>query len=124
MNIEKQIRKLARSNYWQEVYNASKTCSGIYLFENRTNISGIQYLFLYWLRVYNMLYEELGRLEWENLDLKVIENDDRTDAFLYWRSKKIEKQIKKSQRDERKGKRKPKTSMKIYTGASNKQDGE
>ncbi len=107
MLLEAQIRKLARSNYWQEIYNSSKTCSGIYLFENQTNFSGIQYLVLYWSRVYAMLYTELAQLEWENLDIKVIENNDRCDAFLYWRSKHIEKQIRKSKSEEKKSKQKP-----------------
>ena len=71
MKVEVQIRQMARSSYWQEIYTSSKNCSGIYLFENQSNFSGIQYLFLYWLRVYSMLYDELGSFEWENLDIKV-----------------------------------------------------
>ena len=119
MKLEKQIRKLARSSYYQELYNTSLKCSGIYLFENKTNFSGTQYLFLYWLRVYSMLYEELGKLEWENLDIKVIEDDDRCDAFLYWRSKQIEKQIRKTKQEERKANRKKKKGMKLFSGKKN-----
>ncbi len=120
MKLESQIRKLARSSYYQEIYNASKSCSGIYLFENQTNFSGVQYLFLYWLRVYSMLYEELSKLEWENLDIKVIEDDDRCDAMLYWRSKQIEKDIKKAKIEERKGNKKTGKTMKIFSGAKHK----
>ena len=118
MTLDKQLRLLARSSYWQSIYQASKTCSGIYLFENQTNFSGVQSLFLYWLSVYAMLYNELSSLEWENLDEKVIKDNDRCDAFLYWRSKEIEKQIRKSKKEEKKGKNKG-NGMKIFSGAKN-----
>ncbi len=119
MNLESQIRKLARSSYYQEIYHASKDCNGVRLFENQSNFSGIQYLMFYWLRVYSMLYEELGQLRWENLDIKVIKNDDRTDAFLYWRGKEIEKDLRKAQKEERKGKKKK--GFKIFSGRKNKE---
>lgn len=122
MRVEAQIRQLARSSYWQEVYNSSKKCSGVYLFENQTNFSGIQYLFLYWLRVYSMAYEELAQLEWENLDDKVINDNDRCDAFLYWRSKQIEKQLRKTKIEERKSKKKSGTiEMPIFSGVKTKE---
>ena len=121
MKLEEQLRQLARSSYWQEIYHSSKSCSGIYLFENQTNFSGIQYLFLYWLHVYSMLYEELGKLEWENLDEKVIKDDDRTNAFLYWRSKNIEKDIRKAKIEERKSKKKTGNTMKIFSGKKAKE---
>lgn len=125
MLLEAQVRKLARSNYWQEIYNSSKTCSGIYLFENQTNFSGIQFLFLYWLRVYDMIYQEFARLEWENLDLKVIENNDRFDAFMYWRSKQIEKQIKKAKKEDKKANQTPgMLNVPIYTGEKNNKEGD
>lgn len=121
MLLEAHIRKLARSNYWQEIYNSSKTCSGIYLFENQTNFSGIQYLFLYWLRVYSMIYQELAQLEWENLDLKVIENNDRFDAFMYYRSKQIEKQIREAKKADNKPNQKPgMLNVPIYEGKNKK----
>lgn len=120
MRLEEQIRQLARSPYWQEIYISSKKCSGINLFENRTNFSGIQYLFLYWLRVYNMLYDELYQLEWENLDQEVLKDNDRVDAFLYWRSKEQERQIRKNKREDRKNRRKEK-GFKIFSGKTNEE---
>lgn len=117
MLLEEHIRKLARSSYWQGIYHASKECGGIRLFKNEYNFSGLQAIFLYWLRCYSMLYEELSKLEWENLDEKVIKDNDRCDAFLYYRGKEIEKEYRKSKKEERKSKRKSKTSMRIFTGA-------
>lgn len=123
MIIEKELRRLARSPYYQELYQASQDCNGIYLFDNQTNFSRQQYLFLYWLRVYSMLYNELYSLEYKNLDKKVIENDDRCDAFLFWRRKQQEKNIRKNQRDERKNSPKNSNMMKVFTGATKDKEG-
>jgi len=120
MKLESTLRKLARSRYWQELYGATKTCSGIYLFNNQINFSGIQVLFIYWLRVYSMLYDELAQLEWENLDNEVIKDDDRCDAFLYWRRKEIEKTIRQNKKEQRKGTKKEKQfDIPIFSGAKN-----
>ncbi|KKK73541.1 hypothetical protein LCGC14_2892790, partial [marine sediment metagenome] len=65
---------------------------------------------------------ELAQLEWENLDLQVIENNDRCDAFLYWRSKHIEKQIRKSKLEDKKaGNKKGMIDVPIFTGKKNKE---
>ena len=111
---------LARNNYWQEIFASSQKCYGVQLFENNNNFSGIQYLFIYWLKVYHMLYEELHSLEWENLDEAVLKDNDRTDAFLYWRRKEQEKKMKKYKREERKNKNKP-GKFRIFSGAKNEE---
>ena len=121
MTLEDNIRKLAQSSYWQEIYQSSQKCNGIYLFENTRNFSGLQTLFLYWLRVYEMLYDELYSLEWENLDEYVIQDNDRCDAFLYWRRKQQEKKLRKMKKEERKNKSKSKNGFKIFSGAKNKE---
>jgi hypothetical protein len=125
MSIDIKVRKLARSAYWQRIYLSSQKNQGIHLFENINNFSGVQVLFLYWLTVYSMLYEELSSKEWLNLDEKVIEDDFRCDAFLYWRSKDIEKKQEEYKKDirqtEKKGtslnKNAGKQSLNIYKGA-------
>lgn len=121
MKIEDEIRELARSSYWQEIYNASKNGSNIQLFKNTSNFSGIQYLFLYWARVYSMLYEELYSMEWKNLDEEVINDNTRCSAFLYYRRKKQEEELRKAKR-KNKGKDKP-NMMKVFTGAKNLKEG-
>jgi hypothetical protein len=95
MSIEKQIRELARSIYWQNVYKSAKEIGSIQLFENKTNFSGLQSLFLFWLSVYESLYSDLGQKEWKYLDEKVINSDIRCDAFLYWRAQMREQEILK-----------------------------
>ena len=99
---EKIIRKLARSSYWQNLYRASKTNSGIHLFENIQNFSGLQILCLYWLDIYSLLYEELTNKEWKYLSEDVINDDIRCDAFLYYRSLEIKKIIKKNKLEQEK----------------------
>lgn len=95
MNVSEYIRKMARSAYWQNIYRTSKECSNICLFNNGSDYSAIQSQFLYWLKIYDMLYSELSKKEWKYLSEFVIENDYRCDAFLYYRKRQIEEQIQK-----------------------------
>jgi len=106
VNIDKSLRKLARSNYWQNLYRASQKCSSLSLFSNFKDYSGIQVKFLYWLQVYQMLYDELSTFEDNLLTEQVIENDFRTDAYLMHRSKKQEFLWKKYRQDEADSRRK------------------
>jgi len=101
MDIEQQIRQLARSPYWLNLYKSSKEIGTIQLFENISNYSGLQNLFLFWLSVYESLYQDLAQQEWKYLDEKVIENDIRTDAFLYWRSKMREQDLLNYKREQK-----------------------
>jgi hypothetical protein len=100
VDIEKQIRKLARSVYWQNIYRTAKELN-IHLFENQSNFSGLQSLFLFWLNVYETLYSELSNKEWKYLDSKVIDSDIRCDAFLYWRSQIKEQELDNHKREEK-----------------------
>jgi hypothetical protein len=111
MYLERYVRDLAKSFYWQKLYSSSQTNNGIHVFENQTNFSGIQVLFLYWLQVYHLLYTELAQKEWENLSEEVINDNIRTDAFLYWRQKEQERElyhIKQQEREYKSQNRKPK----------------
>ena len=77
MTLTKYIRKLARSSYWQNIYRASKKCANISLFINNSEHSDLQSTFLYWLKIYDMLYIELSKKEWTFLTEEVIKNDYR-----------------------------------------------
>jgi hypothetical protein len=100
MSIEKEIRKLARSTYYQNLYKAAKEIGSIQIFENKTNFSGLQSIFLFWLNVYESLYQDLNQKEWKYLDEKVIDSDIRCDAFLYWRGQMREQQLNKYKHDQ------------------------
>jgi len=97
MSYEKQIRKLARSYYYQNLYSASKDLSSLQLFDNNFNFSGLQIYFIFWVQVYAMLFEELAQKKWKWLDDEVIDNDERCDAFLYWRKQENETELRKLQ---------------------------
>lgn len=100
-NIEKKIRKLARSSYWQSIWNASKQSASVQLFENKTNLSYLQSRFLYWLDTYAFLYEELSTHADDKLTEGVIENDFRCDAYLTYKNKKNDFMWKKYREDEK-----------------------
>lgn len=102
MTLIAYIRHLARSSYWQNIYRASKDCSNISLFKNQYEYSELQSVFLYWLKLYDMLYIELSKKEWRFLTESVIENNCRCDAFLYYRKRQIDKQILKNKLEENK----------------------
>lgn len=115
MDIEKQIRKLARSVYWQNIYKSAKEIGSLHLFENDRNFSGLQSLFLFWLSVYESLYIDLAHKEWKYLDEKVINDDIRCDAFLYWRSQMRDAQINQHKQDEQISKLKLKDKSNVST---------
>jgi len=124
MNVETAIRKIARSTYWQELYHASTKMANINLFENSNNYSGLQQMFIYWLRTYALLFDELARKEWENLTESVIKDDIRCDAFLHWRKRKIEQRMSENKKEEDKltsknrGRAATNKSFTIYKGST------
>jgi hypothetical protein len=97
--LDHYIRDLAKSDYWQSLYSASKTNHGIQLFENTTNFSNLQVQFIQWLSIYSMLFTELAQHENKYLTEKVLEDFDRTDAYLYMRRKNMETEWKKYQKE-------------------------
>ena len=90
MIIEKEIRKLARSDYWQSLYTMSKEGHDIQFFTNVNSFSGPQVSLLQWLRIYDMLYTEKAQKESYLLTDNVIKNDDRCNAYLHIRRIRIE----------------------------------
>ena len=116
MDFEKQLRKLARTYFYQDLYKASKENSGIHLFKNNYNFSYLQIRFLYWLEVYEILYTELATKEDDFLTENVILDDYRCDAYLIRRKKKQEYEWKKYRQEEKKQKLREKHPKKFKTG--------
>ena len=116
--IDDKLRKLAKSNYYQNLFSASQKCFGISLFQNVCNFSGIQVRFLYWLSVYEMLFTELSKHEDDFLTEAVINDNDRTDAYLIYRNKKHDYLWKKYRREESLAKHKSKHPNKHKDGKS------
>jgi len=100
MQVDQELRKLAKANYWQSLYRISKEC-GTPLFINNNNFSGLQVRFLHYLQIYDMLYNELLTHEDEYLSEAVIDDFDRTDAYLIYRNKKHDFLWKKHRQEER-----------------------
>lgn len=100
MIIEKELRKMARSTYWQNLYQSSKELSNVGLFLNDRNLSGLQVLFLYWLKVYHSVYESINSMDFDFLDDKILKDDERIDAFLYWRGQYYEAERRKYKEEE------------------------
>lgn len=115
MDYIESIRKLARSSHFQNLYSASKEAGTIKIFENDSNFSGLQVIFLYWLRVYDLLYSELAQKEWKYLSEDVVEDDVRCDAFLHWRGLQRSKEIDKYKQDQKTSKMNFKRPGKIST---------
>lgn len=103
MNIDLQLRAMAQLFYWQRLYKASKE-NGIQLFDNSSNLSGLQIRFLYWLEVYDTLYSELARFENKFLTKNVIASSFRCDCYLTYRKKLNEFEWKKYRQEEKKRK--------------------
>lgn len=126
MYIEEQIRNLAKSEYWQTLWRASKESNSVDLFNNKSNFSGLQLLFIHYLQVYAMLYEELQNKEWPNLYEETINDHTHCDAFLYYRSREINRKITEYKKEERslgrkQGKKFDKEqSFKVFKGPKNK----
>ena len=94
----KLIRKLARSNKWQIIYNRAKELSTLRLFKNDMDLTKIQIWFLYWSEVYGSLFMDLAMNE-SYISEEVIEDELRTEAYLLYRKEKNKKEKSKKHRD-------------------------
>ena len=96
----KNLKKLAKSNKWQMTYNNAKELSNFRLFNNDSDLSYIQYMFLYWLSVYASLYQDLMMGE-DYLTEEIIDDELRAEAYLLLRQlKRKEKKDPKKKKKE------------------------
>lgn len=82
------IRTLAKSHKWQSLYARGKEMSGLRLFENQTDLSDVQFMFLQWLELYHILETDLA-MERPYLSKEILKDDFRTDAYLTIRKDSI-----------------------------------
>lgn len=85
--MENILRKLARSYKYRFLYARSKEVNGINLFKNVDEFTHLQMLFMQWLETYNLLISDLSSKELY-ISEEVIEDDIRTEAYLYYRTKR------------------------------------
>lgn len=90
--METIIRKLARSHDCQFLYVRAKELK-LKIFNNDSNLTKAQLIFLQWLHIYSSLYECIMRKE-KYINEEVIEDDLRCDSYLLWRRKNKDKKDK------------------------------
>ena len=89
------LRELARSDYWIQMYRASKE-NNISLFANDSELSHLQIVFLSYLSLYDSLYSDIASdmLDGAVLDLERIKSDFLVDCYLTFKRKNRTKKQK------------------------------
>jgi len=113
MQIYDSLEKLASTAYWQNLYAQSKKVNGIKLFNNESDFSLIQILFLQYLEVYHQLWMDVldGKL-----DEKILKDPLRVEAYLFNKKRKQKYELKNKKIDNELGKstfRKPTKEIKF-----------
>ena len=89
------LKKLAKSDKYQILYNRAKEIGTLKLFSNDYDLSGVQINFLYLLQMYNVLYQDLAE-DRDYISEEVIEDDIRTEAYLLLRKELTKKKDNKN----------------------------
>ncbi len=97
--LQKTIKQLAKSGKYQSLYSKVKEIGSMRLFNNNSDFSAIQLMFMDWLEIYHSLYTDLAMGE-EFINEEVIIDDIRTEAYLLYRSEKRKKKETKKQENE------------------------
>jgi hypothetical protein len=79
------MRKLAKSDRWQNIFSAAKEVNGITLFNNTKEFSQLQEFFLTYLYFY---YNLLMDISIHKLSKKILENEIYEDAYALWKREK------------------------------------
>lgn len=86
------LRILASSYQYQFLYSQIKKGMNVRLFENESDLSKIQVVFLQWLEYYYNLNQSLAMKDDAlYLTREVLEDELRCDAYVLWKSKQGEK---------------------------------
>ncbi len=85
---ESPIRTLAKSYYWQSIFARSKEIPGsVRLFENKSDFTKLQLLFLQQLEIVSGLYQDLAMGE-DLISEEVVNDELRSEAYLLYRKNK------------------------------------
>jgi hypothetical protein len=91
------IRDLANSNKYQSLLNARSEICEVRLFNNNSNFSRIQLMFINWLQFYKFLRSEVVSDEVSDVILK---DEIYSDSYYLWRSKKYKEYLEKKDKKE------------------------
>lgn len=92
LNVNDNIRKLSKCNYYQTIYSLEKNI-GINLFKNSFELTQIQIVFLNYLSFYSALYFDFSMGE---IDDRVFEDFIYEDAYMTFRKHDRDKTKEKS----------------------------
>jgi len=89
------LRELARSEYAQNMYRASKA-NGIKLFENESNLGRLQIVYLSFISLYDSIYTDIASdmLDDAIMDMERIKDDFLVDCYLTYKRKNSKKKDK------------------------------
>lgn len=97
MKEKNPLRELARSNYWQYMYKASKD-NNIKLFDNDRDLSAIQIRLLSYIAIYESIYTDIATGDCGLMDYERIKDDMLVDAYLVAKRKNRNKDKNKNNR--------------------------
>jgi len=99
------MRKLAKSNKYQTLYNQYKE-TGIRIFENQANLNDYQITFIQYLAFYNNLYTDVYMDEVSDI---VFEDEIYEDSYIYYKQKTGKKKRRERDKQLKAPSRKPVT---------------
>jgi len=91
------LKKLAKSDKYQMLYNQAKEIGTLKLFSNDNDLSETQLWTLYYLALYNSLYRDLASGE-DFISEEVIKDELRTEAYILLRKQKRTQKNPKNKR--------------------------
>ena len=86
----KALKRIARSNKYQILYQRAKEIGTLKLFDNDTDLTNVQIWMLFFLEQYSGLYLDLAMKE-DNISEEVIKDDLRVEGYLLWKKTKKDK---------------------------------
>jgi hypothetical protein len=98
MNIYLEVKKLAKSSEYQNIFNAAKEINGIQLFKNNVDFSHIQNLFISYLRYYDSLFKDIVI---KDLPKYISKKAIYEDSYMLWKQKN---EFSKDQKENKKKK--------------------
>lgn len=85
------LRRTAKKDYWQSIYNVSKETQGLCIFKNHTDFTQLQIYFLGQIAFYSGIYFDIAMGEVGDI---VLDNETYEDSYSFYKSKKREKEKK------------------------------
>jgi len=91
MKVYSQLRCLAKSTQFQNLFAASKEIFGIKLFRNSFDFSNIQMIFLNYLYMYDSIMRDIAT---ENISKEVLSDEIYEDAYMLYKKENRNKTVK------------------------------